>query len=70
MKIYLPGGKNLEGVHLFDMYAGEQVPRGYVSLAFALTFRSAEGTLSDEDIQEPIQGILDELQEKLGAKLR
>ena len=52
------------------MYAGEQVPRGYVSLAFALTFRSAEGTLSDEDIQEPIQGILDELQEKLGAKLR
>ena len=64
------GGKNLEGVHLFDMYAGEQVPRGYVSLAFALTFRSAEGTLSDEDIQEPIQGILDELQEKLGAKLR
>ncbi len=32
------GGKNLEGVHLFDMYAGEQVPRGYVRLAFALGF--------------------------------
>ena len=64
------GGQYLEGVHLFDVYSGEQVPRGFVSLAFALTFRSAEGTLSDADIQHPVTDILEELQEKAGAKLR
>ena len=64
------GGQYLEGVHLFDVYSGEQVPRGFVSLAFALTFRSAEGTLSDADIQQPVTDILEELQEKAGAKLR
>jgi len=35
-----------------------------------LTFRSAEGTLSDADIQQPVTDILEELQEKAGAKLR
>jgi len=64
------GGQYLEGVHLFDVYSGEQVPLGFVSLAFALTFRSAEGTLSDADIQQPVTDILEELQEKAGAKLR
>lgn len=64
------GGPNLEGVHLFDLYAGEQVPRGRKSLAYALVFRSATGTLTDDDIQKPIADILAELETRLGAKLR
>lgn len=64
------GGSNLEGVHLFDLYAGKQVPRGRKSLAYALVFRSATGTLTDDDIQKPIADILAELETRLGAKLR
>lgn len=64
------GGAFLEGVHLFDLYQGKQVPRGYKSMAYSLVFRSAEGTLTDQDIQAPIDAILKELKEKLNCELR
>lgn len=64
------GGENLEEIHLFDMYMGKQVPRGYKSLAYSLVFRSAEGTLTDADIQAPVDAIIKELKEKLGCELR
>ena len=64
------GGPHLEGVHLFDMYTGKQVPRGFKSLAYALVFRSEEGTLTDSDIQEPVDAIIADLKEKLGCELR
>ena len=38
---------NLERVELFDVFRGKNVPEGQKSLAFALTYRSAERTLTD-----------------------
>uniref|UniRef100_UPI0025E5D4FC phenylalanine--tRNA ligase subunit beta n=1 Tax=uncultured Megasphaera sp. TaxID=165188 RepID=UPI0025E5D4FC len=64
------GGDNLEAVHLFDMYTGKQVPRGYKSLAYSLVFRSEEGTLTDADIQAPVDAIVKDLKEKFGCELR
>lgn len=64
------GGEYLEAVHLFDMYTGKQVPRGYKSLAYSLVFRSEEGTLTDADIQGPVDAIIADLKEKLGCELR
>ena len=42
-------GPLLEGLTLFDRYAGAQVGAGKVSLAYRLVFRAADRTLTDED---------------------
>jgi phenylalanyl-tRNA synthetase beta chain len=44
------GGDLLESVQLFDVYEGEQVGAGHRSLAYRLTFRSADRTLTTEEV--------------------
>src|SRR6202521_5357508 len=44
------GGPLLENARAFDEYRGSQVPDGYKSVAFALTFRSPERTLTDAEV--------------------
>ena len=64
------GGKYLEEVSLFDVYQSEGLGEGRKSVAFALRFRSAEQTLSDEQIQDGMEAILSALQKNFEAKLR
>lgn len=64
------GGPYLEAVHLFDMYQGKQVPKGFKSLAYSLVFRSSEGTLAEADIQKSIDAVIAELQTTLNCNLR
>lgn len=64
------GGKYIENVELFDVYEGEQLERGKKSLAYALTFRSATGTLTDENIAKDMKRILANLETDFGAALR
>ena len=59
--------KNLQ---LFDVYTGKQVGEGNKSLAYSLTFQSAEQTLTDEEVNNVQQQILEKLSSKLGATLR
>ncbi|WP_018084433.1 phenylalanine--tRNA ligase subunit beta [Desulfurispora thermophila] len=69
-EIIAAGGKLLEEVRLFDVYQGEQVPAGHRSLAFALTFRAPDRTLSDEDVAKPLAEITRALADKFAAALR
>ncbi|MDR3149943.1 MAG: phenylalanine--tRNA ligase subunit beta, partial [Oscillospiraceae bacterium] len=64
------GGKTLEDAELFDIYSGEQVGSGRKSVAFSLTFRSPERSLSDEEINPIISAVIAELKAKTGAELR
>jgi len=64
------GGKLVENIRLFDVYKGEQIQKGYKSVAYNISFRSADKTLTDEEIASPMKKILKELEEKLGAQLR
>lgn len=64
------GGKYIENVELFDVYEGEQLGKGKKSLAYALTFRSATGTLTDENIAKDMKRILANLETDFGAALR
>jgi len=57
-------------VTLFDVYAGDQVPRGKKSLAYRITFQSPAHTLTDEGVNRVQQQILDKLSSELGATLR
>jgi phenylalanyl-tRNA synthetase beta chain len=44
------GGPLLASAEVFDVYRGEQLGEGMVSLALRLAFRSPERTLTDEDV--------------------
>ena len=71
VKIIEAQGSNIiEDCKLFDIYEGVQVGRDKKSVAYSITFRSAEKTLTDEDVNPVIDRILKQLEEKLGAQLR
>ncbi len=57
-------------VREFDRYQGKGVPDGKVSLSFHLTFRSAERTLTDAEVQHAMDGVLARLVERHGALRR
>lgn len=64
------GGKLLESVQLFDVYKGKQIEDGYKSVAYNISFRANDRTLTDEEVNSPMKKILVELESKLGAQLR
>ena len=64
------GGELVSGLHLFDVYTGEQVPEGKKSLAFAIEYRSTTDTLTDEIVDRVHGRILEQLEQELGATLR
>ncbi len=57
-------------VTLFDVYAGDQVPRGKKSLAYRITFQSPAHTLTDEEVNKVQQQILNKLSGEFDATLR
>lgn len=64
------GGTILESVKLFDVYRGRQVEEGKKSVAFALTYRDKDKTLTDEEVTDVHGKVLEALKEQLGAVLR
>lgn len=63
-------GKILEQIKLFDVYKGKQVPDGKKSVAYSITFRASDRTLTDEEVAKAMESITGTLSEKLGAQLR
>ncbi len=63
------GGHILDEYHLFDIYEGEQVADGYKSVAYNLSFRAKDRTLTNEEVDAVMEKILAGLKE-LGAELR
>ncbi len=64
------GGKLLESITLFDVYKGKQIEEGFKSIAYNISFRSPERTLTDEEVQTVMKKILTALETVLNAKLR
>lgn len=64
------GGDLLDDVAVFDLYEGAQVGEGKKSLALRLSFRSAERTLNDAEVNELRAAILAHVEGTLGAQLR
>jgi len=68
--INVAGGKRLVASSLFDIYTGNPIPEGKKSLAFALSYRAEDRTLTDEDADSATTKILTALETKLGAVIR
>lgn len=62
-------GDILESVSLFDHYKGAQIPEGKKSLAFAISMRAADRTLTDTEVNAAMERALNAVS-ALGAQLR
>ncbi len=62
-------GALLESLNVFDVYRGEQLPAGKKSIAFELTLRDAEHTLTDEQADAAVKATLSALAAR-GVTLR
>ncbi len=63
-------GGRAEEIVLFDIYKGKQVPEGKKSMAYKITFRAQDKTLSEQDVSRALDKIVRMLEKELGASLR
>lgn len=63
-------GALLEGLELFDVYTGSQIPADKKSVAYALTFRAQDRTLNDKEIDAVMRKVLYNLENDCGALIR
>ena len=68
--IYKEGGDTLIHVSLFDVYQSENVGDQNKSLAFSLKFQSSIATLTDSEVDQDVERILQSLKKAHGAKQR
>ncbi|MCI8331661.1 MAG: phenylalanine--tRNA ligase subunit beta [Clostridiales bacterium] len=64
------GGKRVEEITLFDIYRGAQVGEGKKSVAYSITMRAPDRTLTDEEADKTAAKITKRLYEELGITLR
>jgi phenylalanyl-tRNA synthetase beta chain len=59
-----------QSVEFLNVYRGKQAGPGRKSLAFSVTYRSAERTLTDAEVNDLHSALVEHLTGKLGASLR
>lgn len=64
------GGKSLESVVLFDIYQGDNIGADKKSVAYSLSFRAADRTLTEEEVSSTMKKIVANLELRLSAVLR
>ena len=60
----------LKEVELFDIYRGTNIPEGKKSVAFSLTLRADDRSLTAEEADADVKSILEALEQDCGAVLR
>ena len=63
-------GSYLTDLRLFDVYEGKGIDPKRKSLALGLTFRDQSRTLSDEDVNQCVDQVIDSLRKNYNAELR
>ena len=63
-------GKLLESVKLFDVYKGKGIPDGKKSVAYSLSMRAPDRTLTDEECDKAMRAAIAALETEFGAQLR
>ena len=62
--------KFLEKVELFDIFCGGSIPTGKKSVAYSLTFRAIDRTLTDTEVNEAHERIKRQLQQAIECEIR
>ncbi len=68
--IYQAGKPLVVDVRLFDLYRGEPIQQGKKSLAYSIVYQAQDRTLTDEEVAKVRAKIIQQLEAKLGARLR
>ncbi|TVP75620.1 MAG: phenylalanine--tRNA ligase subunit beta [Puniceicoccaceae bacterium] len=63
-------GFDCEGVRIFDVYAGTGLPAGKKSLAVTMSFRAADRTLKDKEVNTAFEAIQKLITEKTDFQIR
>lgn len=63
-------GKLIESVELFDIYTGDRLEQNTKSVSFRITFRAADRTLTDDEVNACVDKILASLQKQLNIGIR
>ncbi len=61
---------NLESVDLFDVFRGRHVLEGHKSMAYTFTYRAADRTLKDEEVNAAHQRVVEAFKATLKATVR
>jgi phenylalanyl-tRNA synthetase beta chain len=64
------GGELLKEVEFFDLFRGNPMEKGKKSLAYHLTFRDNNRTLSDTDVDSLISEVISAAKAEVGAVIR
>ncbi len=64
------GGPLLRGVTLFDIYRGRPLEQTEKSLAYRLTLRDDERTLTEAEVDSAVSGVVAGLADDIGARVR
>ncbi len=62
--------QHLENVELFDVFRGKNIPAGQKSMAYAFTYRNAERTLTDTDVNAAHEKLVEQFKANLGGTMR
>ncbi len=60
----------IQDVEVFDVYQGEHVQEGFKSVAISITYQSGDHTLTEQEIKDVHQLVLEALKTKCSAELR
>ena len=60
----------LEGVALFDIFTSKDIGKGRRSFGYSLSFRAADRTLTDEEVNRAFSRIVESLKGTLGVEVR
>ena len=68
--IHAIGKELVSQAYLFDLYTGNQVPEGKKSLAYSIAYHAKTETLTDAEVDELHNRIIDKLASRFQAELR
>jgi len=61
---------HFEELTFVDVYQGKQVPKGQKSVTFSMAFRASDRSLTREEVDESIVGLMQRLESRFQAQLR
>ena len=64
------GGRLLNEISVFDVYTGENIDKNKKSIAFSLKFLDLTRTLTDEEVMEVFNNIINSVTTKLNCEIR
>ena len=64
------GGNTLTKIEVFDVYTGENVAENEKSIAYSLIFNDSKKTLTEDEVMENFNKIIENVEKKCDAKLR